>query len=220
MKADMDDMPEYLKTRKKDSPWRMVAIMAIGTGVVVGGLSLFGGGFIESAKKIASGDGLRDDIGLLQPQPKQQESARPQGAVARRETYTPPQTFRTDEPLVIERAGAYEPEHTQPEKQTVFNDQNYKPRGAINLVNAREWGAAEPYEETRKRQEQQKIIVVGQEQKPGDWVCTFMGAREALKGGTANQECSFTKETQATQGIESPKTMTTNPIFHAIFVLA
>lgn len=204
MKADMDDMREYLKTRKKDSPWRMVAIMAIGTGVVVGGLSLFGGGFIESAKKIASGDGLRDDIGLLQPQPKQQESARPQGAVARRETYTPPQTFRTDEPLVIERAGAYEPEHTQPEKQTVFNDQNYKPRGAINLVNAREWGAAEPYEETRKRQEQQKIIVVGQEQKPGDWVCTFMGGEGSLERRNCKSRMQLHKRNTSYSGNRKP----------------
>ena len=204
MKADMDDMPEYLKTRKKDSPWRMVAIMAIGTGVVVGGLSLFGGGFIESAKKIASGDGLRDDIGLLQPQPKQQESARPQGAVARRETYTPPQTFRTDEPLVIERAGAYEPEHTQPEKKTVFNDQNYKPRGAINLVNAREWGAAEPYEETRKRQEQQKIIVVGQEQKPGDWVCTFMGGEGSLERRNCKSRMQLHKRNTSYSGNRKP----------------
>lgn len=163
MKADMDDMPEYLKTRKKDSPWRMVAIMAIGTGVVVGGLSLFGGGFIESAKKIASGDGLRDDIGLLQPQPKQQESARPQGAVARRETYTPPQTFRTDEPLVIERAGAYEPEHTQPEKQTVFNDQNYRPQGAVNVVNFS--APTIPNEQQQSTQlKQQEIVVVGKEE--------------------------------------------------------
>lgn len=162
MKADMDDMPEYLKTRKKDSPWRMVAIMAIGTGVVVGGLSLFGGGFIDSAKKIASGDGLRDDIGLLQPQPKQQESARPQGAVARRETYTPPQTFRTEEPLVIERGGAYEPEPTQPERQTVFNDQNYRPQRAVNVVSLKTPAASEtPKVGTPKQQE---IVVVGKEE--------------------------------------------------------
>jgi len=159
MKADMDDMPEYLKTRKQESPWRMVAIMAIGTGVVVGGLSLFGGGFIDSAKTIASGDGLRDDIGLLQPQPKQQEGARPQGAVARRETYTPPQTFRTDEPLIIERGGVYDPKPTQSERQTVFNDQNYRPQGAANVVS---FNTAEtPTEVRQTTPTQQEIVVVG-----------------------------------------------------------
>ena len=160
MKADMDDMPEYLKTRKQESPWRMVVIMAIGTSVVVGGLSLFGGGFIERAKTIASGDGLRDDIGLLQPQPKQQESARPQGAVTRRETYTPPQTFHPEEPLVIERGGAYDPEPTQPERQTVFNDQNYRPQGAANVVSFNA-PAVPDYSQQVMPQQQQEIVVVG-----------------------------------------------------------
>lgn len=160
MKADMDDMPEYLKTRKQESPWRMVAIMAIGTGVVVGGLSLFGGGFIDRAKTIASGDGLRDDIGLLQPQPKQQESARPQGTVARRETYTPPKTFRTEEPLVIEREGSYEPEPTQAERQTVFNNQNYRPQGAANVVSLNA-PAVPDYSQQVMPQKQQEIVVVG-----------------------------------------------------------
>ncbi|MGE8296488.1 MAG: hypothetical protein ACN6PH_13155 [Pseudomonas sp.] len=160
MKADMDDMPEYLKSRKQESPWRMVAIIAIGAGVVVGGLSLFGGGFIDSAKKIASGEGLRDDIGLLQPQPKQQESGRPQGAIARRETYNAPQTFRSNEPLVIERGGAYDPEPTQPERQTVFNDQNYIPQGAANVVS---FNAPVIVSEAQQAATptQQEIVVVG-----------------------------------------------------------
>ena len=41
-------------------------------------------------------------------------------------------------------------------KQTVFNDQNYTPKGAINLVDAREWGTAEPYEQTRKRRKNRR----------------------------------------------------------------
>ena len=179
MKANMEDMPEYLKTRKQESPWRMVAIMAIGTGIVLGGLSLFGSGFIDRAKTIASGEGLRDDIGLLQPQPKQQEIARPQGEVARRETYTPPQKFRPEEPLVIERGGAYDLEPTQPEKQTVFNDQNYRPQGAVNVVSFNAPAIASEQQATAPKQ--QGIVIVGTEQKPGDWVCTFMGNEGSLE---------------------------------------
>ncbi|MDH1729862.1 hypothetical protein N5F00_10215 [Pseudomonas chengduensis] len=203
MKADMDDMPEYLKTRKQESPWRMVAVMAIGTGVVVGGLSLFGGGFIDRAKTIASGDGLRDDIGLLQPQPKQQESARPQGAVARRETYTPTQTFRTDEPLIIERGGVYDPEPTQPERQTVFNDQNYRPQGAANVVS---FNAPVITSETRQATapKQQEIVIVGQEQKPGDWVCTFMGNEGSLERRNCKSSMQLYKRNQSYSGNREP----------------
>lgn len=191
MKADMDDMPEYLKTRKQENPWRMVAIMAIGTGVVVGGLGLFGGGFIDRAKTIASGNGLRDDIGLLQPQPKQQESTRAKGAVARRETYTPPQTFQTEEHLVIERGGVYDPEPTQPERQTVFNDQNYRPQGATNVVS---FNAAVITSETQQATapKQQEIVIIGQEQKPGDWVCSYFGG----EGGLERRNCKSSMQMQ------------------------
>lgn len=65
-------------------------------------------------------------------------------------------------------------------KQTVFNDQNYTPKDAINLINAREWGAAEPYEQTRKRQEEQKIIVIGQQNRPEDWICSYAGKEGSL----------------------------------------
>jgi len=203
MKADMDDMPEYLKTRKQESPWRMVAIMAIGTGVVVGGLGLFGGGFIDRAKTIASGNGLRDDIGLLQNQPKQQESARPQGAVARRETYTTPQTFRTEEPLVIERGGVYDPEPTQPERQTVFNDQNYRPQGAANVIS---FNAPVIASETQQATtpKQQEIVIVGQEQKPGDWVCTFMGAGGSLERRNCKSSMQLYKRNQSYSGNRNP----------------
>ena len=66
-------------------------------------------------------------------------------------------------------------------KQTVFNDQNYTPKGAINLVDAREWGTAEPYEQTRKRQEEQKIMVIGEQNRPEDWICSYFGKDGSLR---------------------------------------
>lgn len=190
MKADMDDMPEYLKTRKQESRWRMVAIMAIGTGVVVGGLGLFGGGFIDRAKTIASGNGLRDDIGLLQPQPKQQESARPPGVVARRETYTPPQISRTEEPLVIEMGGAYEPEPTKPERQNVFNDQNYRPQGAANVVSFNAT-TIPGYSQKVMPQQQQEVVVIGKRETR---ISDYCPGRE---GSIARRNCKARWELNA-----------------------
>lgn len=66
-------------------------------------------------------------------------------------------------------------------KQTVFNDHNYTPKSAINLVNAREWGTAEPYEQTRKRQEEQKITVIGEQNRPEDWICSSVGKDGSLR---------------------------------------
>lgn len=203
MKADMDDMPDYLKTRKQESPWRIVAIMAIGTGVVVGGLSLFGGGFVENAKTIASGVGLKEDIGLLQPQPKQQGISTPRAT--QQENKKPLESLNNDNnPLIVSKHKPQALEEKAPERQTVFNDQNYKPKGAINLVNAREWGTAEPYEQTRRRQEQQKIVIVGQEQKPGDWICTFVGGEGSLERRNCKSGVQLHKRNTSYSGNRKP----------------
>ncbi|GLX15080.1 hypothetical protein Pstr01_33190 [Pseudomonas straminea] len=66
-------------------------------------------------------------------------------------------------------------------KQTVFDDKNYTRKDAINLINAREWGSAEPYEETRKHQKEQKILVIGQENTTKDWICSYQGKEGSIK---------------------------------------
>lgn len=205
MKAEMDDMPEYLKTRKQESPWRMVVIAGIGTTVVVGAIGLFGGGFAERAQRIASGQGLSDDIGFMQPQPKQQERIRPQGVAATQESYNPAQALRNEEPLIIERGKTISIDQPRTEKQTVFNSQNYEPRGAINIIDARDWGNAEPYEETRTRHnKQQEILVIGQEQKPGDWVCTYAGGEGSLGRRNCKSSMQLYKRNQSYSGNRRP----------------
>ena len=165
MKADMDDMPEYLKTRKQENPWRMVVIMGLGTAVVVGAIGLFGGGFAERAQRIANGQSLSDDIGFMQPQPKQQERTRPQGVATTQQTYNPPQALRNEEPLIIERGKTMNLDQPRTAKQTVFNNQNYEPKGAINIIDARDWGDAVTREETRITQKkQQEIVIIGKEE--------------------------------------------------------
>lgn len=203
MKADMDDMPEYLKTRKQESPWRMVVIVGIGTVVVLGGIGLFGGGFIERAKTIASGQGLPANVGFMQPQAKQQERAHPQGAIETQQTYIPPQSLRSEEPLVIKESRVLEPAPAQPEKQTVFNDQNYRPQGAVNVVS---FNAPVAFNEPQRStpSKQQKIVIIGQEQKPGDWVCSYFGAEGSLEQRNCKSSMQLHKRNQSYSGNRNP----------------
>ena len=46
-----------------------------------------------------------------------------------------------------------------------------------------------------------------------------LAAKEALIGGTASLVCSYKSGIRAIQGIEARKGLTTNPVFHAIFVM-
>lgn len=41
MKTDWDDAPDYLRTKKKPGPWRMVAILGVGSAITWGVIALF-----------------------------------------------------------------------------------------------------------------------------------------------------------------------------------
>jgi hypothetical protein len=175
MKADRDDAPEWLTSRpRKRSNMGVVLAGVIGMAVTLGALTLGGQAFMRNTvTNLATNS--------QQPKPK------PIAEITRSEP-----TPRNDwDKIVEEQARRDAMSRQQPEqpsgsdsptgKQTVFNDQNYNRKDAINLINAREWGAAEPYEQTRKRQEEQKIIVIGQQNRPEDWICSYFGKDGSLR---------------------------------------
>lgn len=175
MKADRDDAPEWLTSRpSKGSHLKVVLAGTIGTVVTLGALTLAGQAFMQNTVK---------DLAANSQQPK----PKPVAEITRAE---PAPKIDWDE-IVEEQARRDAMSQQQPEqptgsdspavKQTVFNDQNYTRKDAINLINAREWGAAEPYEQARKRHGEQKIVVVGQQNRPEDWICSFFGKDGSLK---------------------------------------
>lgn len=175
MKADRDDAPEWLtsKPRKRGNMGAVIAGV-IGMVVTLGALTLGGQAFMTNTVKNLAAN-------------SQQTKPKPVAEITRSEP-----TPRNDWDKIVEeqarrdamsRQRAEQPTSSDSPatKQTVFNDQNYTPKGAINLVDAREWGTAEPYEQTRKRQEEQKIMVIGEQNRPEDWICSFAGKDGSLK---------------------------------------
>ncbi|ERH49510.1 hypothetical protein O203_15895 [Ectopseudomonas chengduensis] len=179
MKADRDDAPEWLTTRpRKRGNMGAVVAGAIGVVVTLGALTLGGQAFMKNNVKNLAANSQQPkpktvaEITRAEPTPRNdwdkivEEQAR-RDAMSQQRSEQP---TGSDSPAV---------------KQTVFNDQNYTRKDAINLINAREWGAAEPYEQTRKRQEEQKIIVIGQQSRPEDWICSYHGK----EGSTQRRDC-------------------------------
>ncbi|MDF2074112.1 hypothetical protein P2Q70_05970 [Pseudomonas mendocina] len=175
MKADRDDAPEWLTSRtSKGSNLKVVLAGTIGTVVTLGALTLAGQAFMQNTVKNLAANSQQPkpkpvaEIARAEPAPRNDwdEIVEEQARRDAMSTQQPEQLTGSDSPAV---------------KQTVFNDQNYTRKDAINLINAREWGAAEPYEQTRKRQEEQKIIVIGQQNRPEDWICSFFGKDGSLK---------------------------------------
>lgn len=179
MKADRTDAPEWLtsRPRKRGSAGAIIAGV-LGTVVTLGALNVAGQAFLQTTVK-----NLADN--RQQPKPK------PVAEITRAE----PAPSKDWQRIVEEQVRRDAMSQQQPEqptgsdspavKQTVFNDQNYTPKGAINLIDAREWSSAEPYEQTRKRQEEQKIMVIGEQKRPEDWICSFAGRDGSLR----NRDC-------------------------------
>ncbi|WP_061237384.1 hypothetical protein [Ectopseudomonas composti] len=139
MKAERDDAPEWLTSRpSKGSNLKVVLAGTIGTVVTLGALTLAGQAFMQNTVKNLAANSQ-------QPKPKQAaEITRAEPAPrndwdriveeqARRDamsTQQPEQPIGSDSPAV---------------KQTVFNDQNYTPRGADNVLSLRDtYQPAEP----------------------------------------------------------------------------
>lgn len=155
MKADMDDMPEYLKTRKQESPWRMVAIMAIGTGIVAMML------FVTSMKS-----------------DKNQLEREPTVTTTTPAAVTQPRAEKKQEidwDKIVEEQARRDAGHSTVSKQEELAAKKLKDEAereqraneAIAILNAKSFGegvVAEP----QKRKGKQEIVVVGKERRISD----------------------------------------------------
>lgn len=181
MQADKDDMPEYLRSRKQDGPWRLAAITGIGTAIVFGGVSLFGKGFIDDANAIKDGRKPLDEIAIQRsPQPNHTQRAE----VIRREANYQQQARRGDEDVIItNKKSTIQEEPKQQGKQTTFNDRNYRPNGAVNVVSFNTASATDEIEEMPARR-QSEITVIGQQRDKGKEACWMH-----REGSVEKREC-------------------------------
>lgn len=162
MKADRDDAPEWLTSRpRKRGNLGVVLAGVIGMVVTLGALTVAGQAFMQSTVK-----NLAEN--------RQQPKPTPAAEISRAEP-----TPRNDWDRIVEeqarRDAMSQPQPEQPTgsgspavKQTVFNDQNYTPRGADNVLSHREnYQPAEP----EKSAEKVRVTVIKEDQKLKDWVC-------------------------------------------------
>ncbi|SUD39499.1 Uncharacterised protein [Ectopseudomonas mendocina] len=174
MKADRDDAPEWLTSRpSKGSHLKVVLAGTIGTIVTLGALTLAGQAFMQNTVKNLAANSQ-------QPKPK------PVAEIIRAEP-----TPRNDwDRIVEEQARRDAMSQQQPEqptgsdspavKQTVFNDQNYTPRGADNVLSSREIPKPVIQEQPK---EKLRVTGIKEETKLKDWC---WGEKEALSDGIAD----------------------------------
>lgn len=137
MRSDWDDAPEYLRSKKKDSPWRFVAILAIGSVVLLGLAALFADPIAQDINPIQSGTHVTGKTWFNQ-EPAEPAQPVSESSLAQYDTPKPSAApeAKGQRPLTqaeiewFEAASA----RTIERKQTSFSDENYTPRPVANTM--------------------------------------------------------------------------------------
>ena len=164
MHVDMDDVPEHLKSRKKGKALHFLGTMAVGTAVI---------GVLAAVASI--------EVPLTRL-PKIAVVAEPQaGAVTNRTnsvewpSYQPELSHNSGAAYgnaeSLENTRAEPEQEPESKRQTVFNDQNYTPRGADNVLAFEEIKPEpKPIHAVRKPKE---IVVVGVQRDRANEICSY-----------------------------------------------
>ncbi|NHC09782.1 hypothetical protein [Stutzerimonas degradans] len=159
MKADWNDAPGYLKRPRKRGAAKLIPAL-IGTLITLGLLQMASSAFLK---------GTVQDIVDKRTRPK----PTPVAEIRRAEPAATKDWDRVVEEVAA-RGATPQPHTAQPtpataeplSKQTVFNDKNYIPQGATNIVPATR---AIPEQIVTTPSRQKEIVVVGKERRISDF---------------------------------------------------
>ena len=125
MKANRDDMPEYLRPRKKAGPWRFLALLGIGSAIFCVLSVMFGKQIVIDIDQIKNAIRFTDKpVFISEPEPLQAPLYTERQGNAHRKAAALAE--------MLERSSEEQPAV----RQTSFNAQNYQPTGAINTMPA------------------------------------------------------------------------------------
>ncbi len=160
MKAEWNDAPDYIRRRPRKGAVAWLIPGLIGTVIMLAGLQMVSSAFLK---------GTAQGIADKRIQPK----LAPVAEITRAEPAATKDWDRVVEEVVA-RGATPQPQTPQPQaataepphKQTVFNDKNYVPQGATNIVPATRV-ISEPTIKIPSRQKE--IVVVGKESRISDF---------------------------------------------------
>jgi len=134
MKSDWDDAPDYLRSKKKPGPWRMVAILGVGSAITWGVIALFAKPIVINVDQLKQAIHV-DGNPLFNQQPAPQTYSEPEESIrlpsipidppAQQVAYEPvsqPQPYASMEWTEEEKARAIA------SAQNAFSDKNYTPK--------------------------------------------------------------------------------------------
>lgn len=179
MRTDKDDIPDYLKPRKKQGKWRTLAILGVGSAIFWSLVTVF-------AKPIVIDVAQLKQAIRFGGEPISQQPAKPQQPPAEALQGNDQDWIRSSEEVqqnaqtqreLQEWSQARAQEHY--ERQTSFSDANYVPQGARNVVPS----TPIPREPTEVPPKKQEIVVVGKADPKLSDYCPY------AKGSIEHRNC-------------------------------
>ena len=160
MKADWNDAPDYIRRRPRKGAVAWLIPGLIGTAIMLAALQMVSSAFLKGTAQ-----GIADK--RIQPKPA------PVAEITRAEPAATKDWDRVVEEVAA-RGATPQQQTPQPQaataepppKQTVFNDGNYVPQGATNIVPATR---VIPEQTVTIPSRQKKIVVVGKESRISDF---------------------------------------------------
>lgn len=136
MHVDRDDIPEYLR-RKKRNPWRMFSLLGIGSAITCTLLVLFAQPVVIDIVQLKNA--LRVGGQPVFAQSQQVVIQQPPGQIYQ----------QLESATRWEQSGTTQKEMVSG-RQTAFNDLNYTPKGAVNVITFEEIPIHKALESSRK----------------------------------------------------------------------
>jgi hypothetical protein len=157
MKSDWDDAPDYIRNKKKESPSRPVVILGVGSAITLGLIALFAKPIVIDINQIKQGIRVGGQP-MFSQQPVRTYSQSAQTIQKAPVPFEPAPQVARPAPSQADIEWSREQAELAAERmQNSFNDKNYTPKGATNIVPATQV-MREPAERQQRRQE---IVVVG-----------------------------------------------------------
>ncbi|KRW59406.1 hypothetical protein [Pseudomonas sp. TTU2014-080ASC] len=179
MQADWNDAPSYLQTRAnkgRGKAWIIPGI--VGTCITLGLLHLAGSAFLKGTVQ-----NLAEKPSPAKPAPIA-EITRSEKLPAKDWDRIVEEQARLDAQLQRQPAQAPVSVENTVIKQTVFNDQNYIPRGADNVLSLK---VSEQPVQTEKSSGGLKVITIKEKPKVRDQACSWMWR----EGSIEQRNCRF-----------------------------
>lgn len=177
MKANKDDIPDYLRPRKKQGPWRTLAIMGVGSAIFWGLVTVFAKPIVIDVAQLKQAIRFGGEpIFSQQPaQPQQPPAEALQGNdqdwIRSSQAQQTIQTNRELEEWSRQRA-----QETH-ERQTVFNDNNYAPKQPVNTYKAAPAPAVQQIASAERPRQQQRSV---QRERTSRWIKSWNGGTNYL----------------------------------------